>query len=478
MTTAAPSKDKDGKAVPQAPGAVLRDLGDALAAVRNDIAELKQKAATPVYPGAHPGQVLYGSIGPLTRDSGGYSILKAVGYAMGYIDAEQAKEEIAFANRLRALYCKHGFGPAHARSFVVPFDTSKIPTIDQEGERLAAELRFKMAAGRDRVDPDEQLWLNKKLGGLYTKALGTITDTAGGVLVGFPTLGELVDLQRNRETFANAGAQEVPLPPNGRIQYPKLANGATAFFIGEGAQIPESQQQTGDLDLQAKKLGIFVKINNEAVRFVNPSMEALVRNDMARVGALAIDLSMLEGTGGSQILGILNYPTTTSWATGTDKVIAHTVTANKFQPEDAALMEGKLPDAVDAPSAWVMRKNMWAVIQNRRADAVTAADNKGPFVFNLTRQAGDMPALELYGTKVVRSSQVSNTRPTGARTFILLGYFPDWIVGRFGIMEFLASTLGDSPMQFDQTWVRGIQHVDAGARHAASFVLADQVDIL
>ncbi len=54
-------------------------------------------------------------------------------------------------------------------------------------------------------------------------------------------------------------------------------------------------------------------------------------------------------------------------------------------------------------------------------------------------------------------------------------HFPDWIVARMGVMEFLASGLGDTALQNDQTVLRGIQHIDAGPRHQASFVLCDQL---
>jgi hypothetical protein len=56
-------------------------------------------------------------------------------------------------------------------------------------------------------------------------------------------------------------------------------------------------------------------------------------------------------------------------------------------------------------------------------------------------------------------------------------YFPDWIVARLGVMEFLASGLGDTAIVNDQTYLRGIQHLDAGPRHAASFVLCDDLVI-
>ena len=60
-------------------------------------------------------------------------------------------------------------------------------------------------------------------------------------------------------------------------------------------------------------------------------------------------------------------------------------------------------------------------------------------------------------------------------TYAVLGYFPDWIVARLGVMEFLASGHGDTALQNDMTYLRGIQHIDAGPRHQASFVFCDQL---
>jgi len=195
-----------------------------------------------------------------------------------------------------------------------------------------------------------------------------------------------------------------------------------------------------------------------------------VRFDMARAAALKADLAMLEGSGTTQIKGITTYSgiiTHTAGTTGTN--------GDTFTPADVASMESKLPDAVDAPSAWVMRKALFAALMNRRADAVSAADSKGPFLFRNTEATSGPPA-ELYGTRVVRSSQVSAARTKGSGTtltYILLGYFPDWVVARMGVMEFLASGLGDTALQNDMTYLRGIQHIDAGPRQQASYVLCD-----
>jgi HK97 family phage major capsid protein len=286
-------------------------------------------------------------------------------------------------------------------------------------------------------------------------------------------LGELIDLQRNLEAFARAGAQEIALPPNGRVQFPRLSGGSTAYWVGEGNAITESQPATGNLDLQAKKLGVLVKMNNELLRFASPSAEGLIRFDMARSAALKADQAMLDGTGNLQIKGLTTYSGITSHTAGVTDTDGDT-----FQPEDVAKMEAKLPDAVDAPTAWMMRKGMFAALMNRRVDAIEADDAKGPFVFRNAQSLSSAPPAELYGTKVVRSAQVSNTRTKGSGTnltYVLLGYFPDWIVARLGVMEFLASGHGDTALQNDMTYLRGIQHIDAGPRNPASFILCDKL---
>jgi HK97 family phage major capsid protein len=418
-------------------------------------------------------RVPWATSGPVGQDSAGYSVLKAAAYALGFVGPEQAKEEIHAHHQLRDLYAGYGFLPHHgAQSFLVPLASAHLPVFEPQGQRLQSELHQKMTAHAGKFDPDEADWIARRQGARF-KALGTVNDSAGGTMVSLPMLGELIDLQRNLEAFARAGAQEIALPPNGRVQFPRLSGGSTAYWVGEGNAITESQPATGNLDLQAKKLGVLVKMNNELLRFASPSAEGLIRFDMARSAALKADQAMLDGTGNLQIKGLTTYPGITGHTAGVTGADGDT-----FQPEDVAKMESKLPDAVDAPTAWMMRKGMFAALMNRRIDALEADDAKGPFVFRNAQSLSSAPPAELYGTKVVRSAQVSNARTKGSGTnltYILLGYFPDWIVARLGVMEFLASGHGDTALQNDMTFLRGIQHIDAGPRNPASFVFCDKL---
>ena len=147
---------------------------------------------------------------------------------------------------------------------------------------------------------------------------------------------------------------------------------------------------------------------------------------------------MLEGTGGTQIKGLITY-------SGISTHTASTTGANgdTFTPADVASWRSKLPDAVDAPTAWVMRQGDVRGADEppgRRRQRRPTARGRSCSADRRSRR-GALPG-ELYGTRVVRSAQVSNTRVKGGGTnltYILLGYFPDWVVARMGVMEFLAS---------------------------------------
>jgi hypothetical protein len=223
---------------------------------------IEEQAATAVEKAARvERRVPWATAGPVCQDSAGYSVLKAAAFALGYVGPDQAKEEIHAHQQLRDLYAGYGFMPHHGQqSFLVPLASAHLPAFEPHGRRLRDELHQKMTAHADKFDPDEADWIGRRLNP-RAKALGTLVDTAGGTMVPLPVLGELIDLQRSMEVFASAGAREVALPPNGRIQFPKLTAASTAYWVGEGSPITESQPTTGNLDLQAKKLGVLVKLN-------------------------------------------------------------------------------------------------------------------------------------------------------------------------------------------------------------------------
>jgi HK97 family phage major capsid protein len=426
--------------------------------------------------------------GPVCQDSQGYSVLKAAAYSLGLIPEDQCKEELAISKRLEKVYgnlCP--FFQGGNRAMLVPASPAFFPMRLGSGQdihganEIQSECAERMVKGVEGFDPEKAAWIARKTGHT-TKALSTLSEIAGGSMVPPPVLGDMIDLQRTMEAFASAGATNVTLPPSGRMSFPKLTAGATAYWVGETQSVTESQQSTGALNLEAKKAAVRVPTTNELLKFADGNTEAMIRTDMARVGARLIDLAQLQGTGGTQIKGIITYESQTSWTPNTDKVIKPTPlqspapdanTGYLFQPEDVYKMESALPDGVEL-TAWIGRKDFWGAVLNRRNDAVSAGDSKGAFTFDGFRGQALGPQPSLAGGKLVRSAQVANTRTRGTATdltYVLAGFFPDWLIGRMGIFEFVVDPY--TQLQNWQTVIQAIQYCDAGPRHPASFVWED-----
>jgi HK97 family phage major capsid protein len=428
------------------------------------------------------GQAPYGRTGDSTGAAGVLPVQKAFALAGGFLDEAQdaeARDARDLSNRIKSVYGPfYGFSN-NPRSLLLPASAGYLPTCTPDGHEIPGARDVRKEIGQrvatvKGLDPDEVETKATRGDGLARKALSTLLDTTGGSLVAPPALGDLIDLQRKLEVFTQAGSTSVTLPPNGRMMFPKLTGGGTAYWVGEAGTVTDSQQTTGSLTQEVKTLAVRTPLTNELMRFADSSVDGMVRVDMAKQAALKADEAMLQGTGGTQPKGLITYPSAASWTQGTDKLVAYTVTANKFQPQDAGKILRKLPDGVNA-TAWVFHPELFAVIENRRTDAVVPGDGTGPFAFNITRGAEDAGPGRLRGVPVVLSRNVSATRGSGAQTYGLCGDFSEWLVGRLGVLEFMVDPY--SQMASYSTVVQCVQFIDAGARHAASFVFFDELDL-
>ena len=133
------------------------------------------------------------------------------------------------------------------------------------------------------------------------------TATAGGNLVDDVLLsGSFIDLLRNRLALADAGMTTLT-GINGNISIPKQGSSATAYWVGEGSSPTESQQTIEQINLSPKTCGAFVDYSRKLLLQSSIDVEAMVRDDLARVIALELDRVGLNGSGSSnQPLGIIN----------------------------------------------------------------------------------------------------------------------------------------------------------------------------
>ncbi len=473
---------KELQTLAQRNGEALASLTKSLDAVVDRLSKtpaLNQPNASQVFgaPWARQGENILGSRG--------FSFMKMLGVITGAIPRDEAKIELDIHNRLHKTYVQDmgsagytygGGGPLAPRpSFMAPLSTNYMQSNSSIDNAFRNEMKSLVRAGVCGADPEEMNWVRNKMMTGNTKALSWLNELTGGAIVAPPEMGELIELLRNKEALVNAGARVVPLPPQGRLKYPRQTSASNTFWVGENSPVTESLIGTGEVTLQAKKLAVLIKAPNELIRFASPAAEALLRDDMTKSLALGLDLAGLEGAGTDhRPRGLINFP-------NINKITSSDARANgdKLIGQDVYRMIAAVEESNAEFETFIMRPKTLYKFYQLRADAVAQGDQAGPFLFNLIREAQmDTPAM-LAGYPVVKSTQISQVRAKGTATsltYIAGGMFSDLLIGMFGAIEFAATTMGDTAFVNDQTWVRGILSADIQARHEAAFVYLDNID--
>lgn len=466
---------------------IVRKQGESLSVMTKNFNTLMDKLSkTPANGTPDPRQV-FGAPnvrhGEDPMSSRGFSFLKMMGLISQAVNREEAKIEYDVHHRMAKALGESGYnwggaGLTGINRFLAPLAPSFFEDkyVDR---RFRNEMKGLMAAGTDGADLEEARWIRNKLlnqQGYGKKALSWLNELTGGALVAPPEMGELIELLRNKEALVNAGARVVPLPPQGRLKYPRQTAPSNTYWVGESSPITESNLGTGEVTLQAKKLAVLIKAPNELIRFASPAAEALMRDDMTKSLALGLDLAGLEGPGtDTQPRGVLNLQNLTTITSSDPRQ-----NGDALIGQDAYRMIAAVEEANATFEAFIMRPKTLYKFYQLRADSVAQGDRAGPFLFNLIREAQDGTPAKLGGYDVVTSTQVSQVQAKGTATnltYILGGMWSDLLIGMFGAIEFAATTMGDTAFVNDQTWVRGILSADIAARHESAFVLLNSLDL-
>lgn len=133
------------------------------------------------------------------------------------------------------------------------------------------------------------------------------TPTAGGNLVATDLLASsFIDLLRNRMVLASLGATVLD-GLTGNLAIPSQTAGASTYWVAEGVDVTESQAAFGQVTLTPKTVGMTTDFSRKMLLQATPSIEALVRADLANGIASEIDRVGLAGSGsGAEPRGVIN----------------------------------------------------------------------------------------------------------------------------------------------------------------------------
>ena len=181
------------------------------------------------------------------------------------------------------------------------------PTDRNAQEAAAFEREVSEEAAKRYDKPASGILVPNEVLQGYTRDLNVGTATAGGNLVETELLaGSFIDILRNRMAVMQAGVTTLN-GLSGNVSIPRQTSASTAYWVGEGSDVTESQQAFDQVNLTPKTIGATTDYTRKLLLQTSISVETMVRNDIAKQIALALDTAAIYGSGSSnQPTGITN----------------------------------------------------------------------------------------------------------------------------------------------------------------------------
>jgi len=283
--------------------------------------------------------------------------------------------------------------------------------------------------------------------------LNVATTTAGGHSVATNLLAaSFIDLLRNKMALTGLGAQFLT-GLVGNIAIPRATGGATAYWVAESGAPTESQQAFDQVAMTPRTVGAFTDISRKLLLQSSIDVEGFVRNDLATVLALAIDLAGVNGSGASnQPTGILNTSGIGSVAGGT----------NGLAPTYQNMIDLETLVAVANADVCAMGYLTNAKVRGKLKSTQKVATYGDDFVW----EDGIVNGYNATVSNQVPSNLTKGTS-SGVCSAILFGNFADLIIGQWGALDLTVDPYTGSTS--GTVRVVALQDVDIAVRHAESF---------
>jgi HK97 family phage major capsid protein len=288
------------------------------------------------------------------------------------------------------------------------------------------------------------------------------TSSLGGAAVFTEPMG-FIEVLRNLLTVRAAGAR-VLTGLSGPAAFPRQKTAATASWSSEapGSAVSASNPTFDQLVLNPTALQSVVAYSRMSLLQISPDIDNIVRQDIAMLHALAIDLAAIQGTGSTQPTGITQTSgigSVTIGANGGAVTYTQPVALEKTV-EAANALRGKLAYLTTPTVKQTLR------LTQKLSNTIGVPVWEGG-------QPGNINGYQAFATNQVPSNLTKGTSTTVCHALIY-GNFEELFIGEFGAFEIITDpyTLADK----NSIRLVSFQLADVGVRHAASF--AADLDIV
>jgi HK97 family phage major capsid protein len=240
---------------------------------------------------------------------------------------------------------------------------------------------------------------------------------------------------------------------------PKQVASSAAQWVGEDGALTETDADFEDVSLSPKTVGAMTSYSRRTLINAVPSIENIVRRDLASVIANAIDLQAMIGDGsGNTPTGIVNQTDVHSLSLATPSwpevltFIASIQFANAeigslgwaLNPHAIAKLRGTLRESGDAGAGYLMTEP--GALAGYPADVTSAL-------------AGD-----------------PNDSPP-ADALVIFGAWSELLIGYWSGVDILVNPYESTAYARGRVLVRAMRDVDVAVRHGESFAFADDLDV-
>jgi len=192
--------------------------------------------------------------------------------------------------------------------------------------------------------------------GVEARAMGESTNASGGALVPDEFANRVIRLVESYGTLPPA-CENVSMTRD-TLVIPKRLTGTTAYFVGEGSAVTESEPTYGNVSLVAKKLAVGCRMSTELVEDSQGvvGLADAVATEFAQSLAYKIDLCgwLGDGTQGTYggINGIVNKINDGNYTASVATAASGNVSFETLDLEDFLGAMGKLPIYARAGARW------------------------------------------------------------------------------------------------------------------------------
>lgn len=198
--------------------------------------------------------------------------------------------------------------------------------------KVCSQLAAKQGVYVSAVDMAKQMGFGDEVNDLVQKAtVGTTTDVnfAAALVHENRLVGEFVNMLQAATIFDKlTGMRPVPFD----TVIPSKTKRGKAQWVGEGKKKPLTNPEFGDIKIGHHKLAAITVFTEELMRRSDPSVDALVRDDLIEAGQILIDETFIGAQEGTDVIPV---------------GMLHGVAAIKASGEDAAAYDKDLQDLTD-----------------------------------------------------------------------------------------------------------------------------------